>query len=78
MVEEYAYLDGMHTRVKGYVTLALWTYHPGLCNVMRLASMECEHENIEYHNVLRPVEQSLTKEDKQSTIQIQSCRLHGQ
>ena len=30
MVEEYAYLDGMHTRVKGYVTLALWTYHPGL------------------------------------------------
>ena len=42
MVEEYAYLDGMHTRVKGYVTLALWTYHPRLCKVMRLASMECK------------------------------------
>ena len=25
MVEEYAYLAGMHTRVKRYVTLALWT-----------------------------------------------------
>ena len=47
MVEEYAYLDGMHTRVKGYVTLALWTYHPGLRKVMRLASMECECENTE-------------------------------
>ena len=47
MVEEYAYLDGMHTRVKGYVTLVLWTYHPGLCKVMRLASMECERENTE-------------------------------
>ena len=46
MVEEYAYLDGMQTRVKGYVTLTLWTYHPGLRKVMRLASMECEHENI--------------------------------
>ena len=45
VVEEYAYLDRMHTRVKGYVTLALWTYHPGLHNVMRLASMECECEN---------------------------------
>ena len=47
MLEEYAYLDGMHTRVKGYVKLALWTYHPGLCKVMRLTSLECEHENIE-------------------------------
>ena len=45
MVEEYAHLDGMHTRVKGYVTLALWTYHPGLCKVMRLASMECKCGN---------------------------------
>ena len=47
MVEEYAYLDGIHTRVKGYVTLALWTYHQGLCKVMRLASMECKCENTE-------------------------------
>ena len=45
MVEEYAYLDGMHTRVEQYVTLALWTYHSGMCKVMRLASMECECEN---------------------------------
>ena len=47
MVEEYAYLDGMHTSVKRYVTLVLWTYHPGLCKVMRLASIECKHENTE-------------------------------
>ena len=47
MVEEYTYLDGMHTRVKGYVTLALWTYHPGIHKVMRLASMECKRENTE-------------------------------
>ena len=48
MVEEYIHLDGMHTRVKGYGTLALWTYHPGLHKVMKLASMECEHENTQF------------------------------
>ena len=47
MMEEYVYLDGMHTRVKGHVTLALWTSHPGLCKVMRLTLMECECENTE-------------------------------
>ena len=30
MVEEYAYMDVMHTRVKGYKTLTLWTYHHGM------------------------------------------------
>ena len=30
MVEEYAYMDAMHTRVKGYKTLTLWTYHHGI------------------------------------------------
>ena len=42
MVEEYAYMDAMHTRVKGYKTLTLWTYHHGMGRVMRLATMEAE------------------------------------
>ena len=30
MVDEYAYMDAMHTHVKGYKTLTLWTYHHGM------------------------------------------------
>ena len=30
MVDEYPYMDAMHTRVKGYKTLTLWTYHHGM------------------------------------------------
>ena len=43
--EEYAYLDGMHSHVHGYKTLTLWTYHPGMRKVIKLASMEAEREN---------------------------------
>ena len=30
MVDEYAHMDAMHTHVKGYKTLTLWTYHHGM------------------------------------------------
>ena len=42
---EYAYFDGMHSRVRGYKTLTLWVYHPGMCKVVLLAIMETESEN---------------------------------
>ena len=42
---EWAYMDGMHSRVRGYKTLTLWTYHPGMNKVMALAIMECQNEN---------------------------------
>ena len=42
---EWAYMDGMHSRVQGYKTVTLWTYHPGMNKVMALAIMECENEN---------------------------------
>ena len=47
IVDEYAYMDAMHTRVKGYKTLTLWTYHHGMHHVMHLATMEAERENTE-------------------------------
>ena len=47
MVDEYAYMDAMHTCVKGYKTLILWTYHHGMHRVMRLATMEADRENTE-------------------------------
>ena len=47
MVDEYAYMDAMHTCVKGYKTLTLWTYHHGMHHVMCLATMEAERENTE-------------------------------
>ena len=34
MVDEYAYMDAMHTQVKGYKNLTLWTYHHGMRRVM--------------------------------------------
>ena len=33
---EWAYIDGMHSRVRGYKTLTLGTYHPGMNKVMAL------------------------------------------
>ena len=51
MVDEYAYTDAMHTRVKGYKTLTLWTYHHGMHHVMRLATMEAKRENTECFNL---------------------------
>ena len=45
MVDEYAYMDAMHTHVKGYKTLTLWTYHHGMCRDMHLTTMEAERED---------------------------------
>ena len=44
---EYAYFDGMHSRVRGYKTLTLWVYHPGMYKVLLLAVMGIESENTE-------------------------------
>ena len=38
-------MDGMHSRVRGYKTLTLWTYHPGMNKVIALAIMECQNKN---------------------------------
>ena len=42
---EYAYFDGMHSRVRGYKILTLWVYHPGMYKVVLLAVMETKSEN---------------------------------
>lgn len=47
MVFEHAYIDAMHSRVKGYKTITMWTYHPGMRRVLCLAVMEAEKENTE-------------------------------
>ena len=47
MNEEHAYLDGMHSQVRGYKSLSLWTYHPGMHRVIHLATMEAEREDTE-------------------------------
>ena len=45
MTEEYAFLDGMHSCTKGFKTLTLWTYHPGMQQVLWLCCMDAEREN---------------------------------
>ena len=47
MTEEEAYLDGMHSRMKGYKSSSLWTYHAGMNRVICLATMEAEKEDTE-------------------------------
>ena len=44
---EKAYFDGMHKRCRGYKTLTLWTHHPGMRRMRRLATMEVQRENTE-------------------------------
>ena len=47
MVYERAYIDAMHSHINGYKTITMWTYHLGIMNVMRIASMEAEKEDTE-------------------------------
>ena len=41
---EKAYFDAMHKRCCGYKTMTLWTHHPALRKMKRLATMEVERE----------------------------------
>ena len=47
MVFEHAYIDAMHSHFKGYKTITMWTYHPGMRRVLHLAMMEADKENME-------------------------------
>ena len=61
---EYAYFDDMHSQVRGYKTLTLWVYHPGMCKVVLLAVMETESENTDmitlFFNLFNQCLQELT------------------
>ena len=45
--EEPAFFDGMHRRVKNFVTLTMWVFHPGMRKMQILAVMECPREDTE-------------------------------
>ena len=40
-----AYFDGMHSRVKHFVTLTCWAFHPAMQLMMMLAVMDTPSEN---------------------------------
>ena len=42
IVFEHAYIDAMHSHVKWYKTITIWTYHPSMRRVLHLAVMEAE------------------------------------
>ena len=44
--EENAYFDTTHTRVHGFKSFGLWTYHPTMHETIRLASMEMRSKNM--------------------------------
>ena len=47
MTECIVFMDGLHLRVKDYITLTLWVENPIICKTQRLASMECTSEDTE-------------------------------
>ena len=50
LVEEPAYFDGMHSRVKYFVSLTLWVFHPAMRGMVILAIMDTlkeDSDNIE-------------------------------
>lgn len=61
---EYAHVDAMHDRVRGFKTLTLWTYSETQCKLICLAIMEVGEENVEnltsFWNVLNEMLQDFT------------------
>ena len=47
MTECVVFMDGLHWRVKDYITLTLWVENPIICKMQRLTSMECTSEDTE-------------------------------
>ena len=47
IIFKHAYIYAMHSCVKGYKTITMWTYHPGMRRVLHLTMMEAEKENME-------------------------------
>ena len=47
MQDEMAYFDGMHRRCEGWKTLTLWTFHPAICRLLRLATVEVKGKTTE-------------------------------
>ena len=45
LMEEPAYFNGMHKRVRDFVMLTLWVFHPGMRMMNILAVMECPKED---------------------------------
>ena len=45
--KEFAHVDATHTRVRNFKTVTLWTYHPVMRKLLRLAVMDIEEENTE-------------------------------
>jgi hypothetical protein len=43
--DEFAFVDAKHDRRRGFKSVTLWTYHPVMRKLLRLAVMEVEEEN---------------------------------
>ena len=45
MQNENAYFDATHARVHSFKNFGLWTYHPAMWKIVRLASMDLRSKN---------------------------------
>ena len=59
-----SYFDGTHIRVRGFKTLALWLFHPGMRCILRLATMDVRAESTQqisiFWNILNEMLREVT------------------
>ena len=61
--EEFAFLDVKHDRCREYKTATLWTYHPSMRKLLRLAVMDNEAENTKNLTVLWCIFNNMLQEE---------------
>ena len=47
LTECVVFMDGLHSRVKDYITLTLWVENLIICKMQRFSKMECASEDTE-------------------------------
>ena len=47
LCKQYCYADAIYKRCPGFKNLTLWVYHPLLCKLVKLATMESSREDTE-------------------------------
>lgn len=63
--DEIAFFDTCHSRVSGFKCMGLWTYHPAMGKIIRLANMEmrseCTEDITKFFNLVNEMLEDYTK-----------------
>ena len=70
-------MDGLHLRVKDYITLTLWVENPIICKMQRLTSMECTLEDTENYNISAELPGYSSQSEKGSKLYVEGTHDNG-